>query len=125
MPEEKDKSSLLAVIGDEDTVTGFLLAGVGNVDMRRKSNFLIVNEKTTVKQIEDAFKDFTNREGIAIVMISQFVANMIRNVINRYQRPIPAVLEIPSKEHPYDPNQDSILSRVKGMFGGDVTGAGT
>ena len=40
-------------------------------------------------------------------------------------QPIPAVLEIPSKEHPYDPNQDSILSRVKGMFGGDVTGAGT
>ncbi|KAK9865411.1 hypothetical protein WJX84_007426 [Apatococcus fuscideae] len=125
MPEEKDKSSLLAVIGDEDTVTGFLLAGVGNVDMRRKSNFLIVNEKTTVKMIEDAFKDFTNREGIAIVMISQYVANMIRNQINRYQRPIPAVLEIPSKEHPYDPNQDSILSRVKGMFGGDVTGQGT
>lgn len=70
--------------------------------MRRKSNFLIVNEseancygsachsckrlehwntnsflgaaETTVKQIEDAFKDFTNREGIAIVMISQFVS---------------------------------------------------
>ena len=40
-------------------------------------------------------------------------------------QPIPAVLEIPSKEHPYDPNQDSILSRVKGMFGGDVTGQGT
>lgn len=30
--------------------------------------------ETTVKQIEDAFKDFTNREGIAIVMISQFVS---------------------------------------------------
>lgn len=25
-------------------MTGFLLAGVGNVDLRRKSNFLIVNE---------------------------------------------------------------------------------
>ena len=36
--------SYLAVMGDEDTITGFLLAGVGNVDLRKKSNFLIVNE---------------------------------------------------------------------------------
>ena len=28
----------------QDTVTGFLLAGVGNVDLRRKTNFLVVNE---------------------------------------------------------------------------------
>lgn len=67
------EGSLLAVIGDEvgggrvrerlvfapkclpmhvtshsplhqDTVTGFLLAGVGHVDLRRNSNFLIVND---------------------------------------------------------------------------------
>ena len=38
-------------------------------------------------------------------------------------QPIPAVLEIPSKEHPYDPNQDSILERVKGLFGGDLGSA--
>ena len=40
-------------------------------------------------------------------------------------QPIPAVLEIPSKEHPYDPNQDSILERVKGLFGGDLGSANT
>lgn len=28
----------------QDTVTGFLLAGVGNVDLRKKTNFLVVNE---------------------------------------------------------------------------------
>jgi hypothetical protein len=32
----------------QDTVTGFLLAGVGNVDLRKKTNFLIVNESTLV-----------------------------------------------------------------------------
>ncbi|GMP99636.1 hypothetical protein CsSME_00047037 [Camellia sinensis var. sinensis] len=67
-------SALIAMIADEDTVTGFLLAGVGNVDLRRKTNYLIVDSKTTVKQIEDAFKEFTTREDIAIVMISQFVS---------------------------------------------------
>ena len=30
----------------QDTITGFLLAGVGNVDLRKKSNFLIVTEST-------------------------------------------------------------------------------
>jgi V-type H+-transporting ATPase subunit F len=35
-------------------------------------------------------------------------------------QPIPAILEIPSKEHPYDASKDSIMTRVKIMFGGDV-----
>ena len=32
-------------------------------------------------------------------------------------QPIPAVLEIPSKDSPYDPNQDSLLQRVKHLLG--------
>ena len=76
---------------------------MGNVDLRRKSNFLVVTEsklpvitmmfhmkntdpvsenfdwvriiaETSVKAIEDAFKEFTNREDIAIVMINQYVS---------------------------------------------------
>ncbi|XP_057517582.1 V-type proton ATPase subunit F-like [Amaranthus tricolor] len=109
-------SALIAVIADEDTVTGFLLAGVGNVDIRRKSNYLIVDNKTTVKQIEEAFKEFTTREDIAIVLISQYIANMIRFLVDSYNKPIPAILEIPSKDHPYDPAHDSVLSRVKYLF---------
>ncbi|BBN20059.1 V-type H+-transporting ATPase subunit F [Marchantia polymorpha subsp. ruderalis] len=114
-------SSLIAIIGDEDTVTGFLLAGVGNVDLRRKTNYLVVDTKTTIKAIEDAFKDFTNREDVAIVLISQYIASMIRFQIDSYNKPLPAILEIPSKDHPYDPSQDSILSRVKHMFSAEPT----
>ncbi|KNA11140.1 hypothetical protein SOVF_137960 [Spinacia oleracea] len=109
-------SALIAVIADEDTITGFLLAGVGNVDIRRKTNYLIVDSKTTVKQIEEAFKEFTAREDIAIVLISQYIANMIRFLVDSYNKPIPAILEIPSKDHPYDPAHDSVLSRVKYLF---------
>jgi len=36
-------NALLSVIGDEDTVTGMLLAGVGNVDARAKKNFFVVD----------------------------------------------------------------------------------
>jgi V-type H+-transporting ATPase subunit F len=32
-------------------------------------------------------------------------------------QPIPAVLEIPSKDAPYDPAQDSLLNRVKHLLG--------
>ncbi|GJP47666.1 hypothetical protein CLOM_g6842 [Closterium sp. NIES-68] len=107
---------LIAMIADEDTITGFLLAGVGHMDVRRRKNYLVVDSKTPVRQIEEAFKEFSNREDVAVILISQYIANMIRYSIDSYNKPIPAVLEIPSKEHPYDPNQDSILSRVKHMF---------
>jgi vacuolar-type H+-ATPase subunit F/Vma7 len=35
----------------------------------------------------------------------------------RKKKAIPAVLEIPSKDSPYDPNQDSLLLRVKHLLG--------
>ena len=38
---------------------------------------------------------------------------MIRHVIDSHNDPIPAVLEIPSKECPYDASKDSILRRAK------------
>lgn len=117
-------SALIAMIADEDTVTGFLLAGVGDVDLRRKTNFLIVDSKTTIKQIEDAFKEFTNKEDIAIVLISQYIANMIRFLVDSYNSPLPAILEIPSKEHPYDPTSDSVLSRVRYLFSAESVASG-
>lgn len=44
------------------------------------------------------------------------VANMIRFLVDGYNKPVPAILEIPSKDHPYDPAHDSVLSRVKYLF---------
>lgn len=105
--------TLIGVIGDEDTITGLLLAGVGNVDAQRKSNFLVVTSHTTVQQIEEAFHDFTTRKDIAIVLITQSVAEEIRDLLDAYTKPIPSVLEIPSKELPYDPAKDSILKRAQ------------
>ncbi|KAE9591825.1 putative H(+)-transporting two-sector ATPase [Lupinus albus] len=77
-------SALIAMIADEDTVVGFLLAGVGNVDLRRKTNYLIVDSKTTIKQIEDAFKEFTAREDVAIVLISQYVSHISWQILYIY-----------------------------------------
>jgi hypothetical protein len=38
------EGSLLAMIVDQDTATGLLLTGVGQVDLRKRSNFLIVDD---------------------------------------------------------------------------------
>ncbi|XP_066932391.1 V-type proton ATPase subunit F-like [Clytia hemisphaerica] len=110
------KGKLLAVIGDQDTCTGFLLGGVGEVNAKRQKNFFVVNKDTTIHDIEEAFNSFVNRQDIAIVLITQKIAEEIRHVIDNHTLPIPSVLEIPSKDFPYDSSKDSILKRAKGMF---------
>ena len=49
MAEESRVSSadgLLAVIADEETVTGFLLAGVGDIAPNKKKNYMTVTTST-------------------------------------------------------------------------------
>jgi hypothetical protein len=38
------KGKLIAVIGDEDTVVGFLLGGVGELNRSRKPNYMVSYE---------------------------------------------------------------------------------
>ncbi|KAI1272742.1 ATPase, V1 complex, subunit F [Xylaria sp. FL0933] len=115
----KDRQ-FLAVIGDEDSVTGLLLAGIGHVTNPPDSqkNFLVVDSKTETSAIEAAFDSFTTqRKDIGIVLINQHVADKIRHRIDTYTAAFPTILEIPSKEHPYDPEKDSVLRRVRRLFG--------
>uniref|UniRef100_F6VXS0 V-type proton ATPase subunit F n=2 Tax=Ciona intestinalis TaxID=7719 RepID=F6VXS0_CIOIN len=107
---------LLAVIGDEDTCTGFLLGGIGELNKHRQPNFMVVEKDTPTGDIEEQLRLFLSRKDIAIVLISQSIADVVRYVIDAHTDPIPSVLEIPSKDAPYDPSKDSILRRAKGMF---------
>ncbi|GJC96842.1 V-type proton ATPase subunit F [Colletotrichum higginsianum] len=129
----------LAVIGDEDSVTGLLLAGIGHVSTGadQEKNFLVVDNKTETSAIESAFESFTTRKDIGIVLINQHVshgrerrkpisgymltcgqiADRIRHRVDTYTAAFPTVLEIPSKDHPYDPEKDSVLRRVRRLFG--------
>jgi V-type H+-transporting ATPase subunit F len=112
------RGKLIAVIGDEDTVVGFLLGGVGmyyqwyffyksiyvqgQLNKSRKSNFLIVDKNTGIHELEEKFREFCTRDDIAIILINQHVAEMIRYQVDQHVASIPTVLEIPSKEMPYD-----------------------
>lgn len=107
-----------------------------------QKNFLVVDSKTETAAIEHAFDSFTReRKDIAILLINQHVsgvylleklglhatradqilgsqiAERIRNRVETYTEAFPAVLEIPSKEHPYDPDKDSVLRRVWRLVG--------
>lgn len=75
-----------------------------------------LHKETSVSEIEETFLQFTNRNDIAILLINQNIAEEIRHILDAYDKAIPAILEIPSKEHPYDPSKDSILRRAKGLF---------
>lgn len=59
--------------------------------------------------MEEAFQNFSTRDDVGIILINQHIANDIRHVLKDYNETIPTVLEIPSKEHPYDPEQDYIM----------------
>lgn len=67
---------------------------------------------TTVKEIQACFKRFMRRHDIAIIIINQIYADMIRPTIDKHLLPTPSVLEIPSKQHAYDSSRDSILKRA-------------
>ncbi|KAF8587284.1 vacuolar ATP synthase [Ramaria rubella] len=100
--------TLIAVIGDEDSITGLLLAGIGHINEQQRKNFLVVDSKTQISTIESAFQEFVERKDIA---------EKIRPTVDRYQQAFPALLEIPSKDHPYDPAKDSVLKRVQKLAG--------
>ena len=104
----------------QDTVTGFLLAGVGH-RTAHGSNFLIVKQDTPLQQVEEAFQSFSTRDDVGIILINQHIASDIRHILKDYNETIPTVLEIPSKEHPYDPEQDYIMQRVNMYLGGGGT----
>ncbi|KAK9372699.1 ATPase, V1 complex, subunit F [Lipomyces chichibuensis] len=118
MSQTSKDRSFIAVIGDEDSVTGLLLAGVGHLTEDKRKNFLVVDNKSTVEDIENAFDEFTSaRKDIAVLLINQHIAEKIRYKLDSYTNAFPAVLEIPSKDHPYDPEKDSVLRRVRRLFG--------
>ena len=46
------------------------------------------------------------------------IANDIRQLLHGYTKAIPTILEIPSKDQPYNPDKDYIMQRVNLMLGG-------
>ena len=115
-----ENNMLIGIIGDEETVTGFLLAGIGERN-ENSTNFLKVNPQTQDQQIEEFFHGLITRKDIGIVLISQDVADRIRDTLDAYNEIIPTVLEIPSKQHPYSIEKDSVMQRaLRQLYGQNI-----
>jgi V-type H+-transporting ATPase subunit F len=107
---EKKDNMLISIMGDEDTVTGFLLAGIGERNESTKNFFVLTKEDPI--EVELIFKTLTSRRDIGILLISQHIADMIRETIDSYDKILPPVLEIPSRHIPYSIEKDSIMVKA-------------
>ncbi len=106
----------MSIIGDEETVTGFLLAGIGERNDQSKNFFVISKEEK--QEIEEIFISLKNRKDMGIILISQHIAEMIRETIDAYEDVIPTILEIPSKNFPYCVEKDSLITKAsRQIFG--------
>ncbi|XP_030761233.1 V-type proton ATPase subunit F-like [Sitophilus oryzae] len=93
---------LIAIIGDEDTCVGFVLAGIGEVDEFENPNYFIVDQKTNEYTLEKIFNNFTHREDIGLILITKEAADKISTVVKHYKSVDPAVLVIPGHNGPYE-----------------------
>lgn len=119
----KNKGTLLiSVIGDVTTVTGLLLTGMGERNSKGQTNFMVVDKETTDAMIEAQLKQLLHREDVAIVLISQNIAERVRSTIVDHTAIMPTILEIPSKDSPYDPEKDTIVVRAAAILWGADTG---
>ncbi len=100
----------------EDTVTGFLLAGVGQRDASG-ANFLVVDARVSAADVTAFFAALLARGDVGLIIISQPVADSIRATVAAHTATIPMVLEIPSTQSPYDPSKDALMKRVLQMLG--------
>ena len=110
------KQMLIAVCADDQTVTGFLLTGMGEKDKKGNQNYLIADKETTDEQVRQAVSGWLDSDDIAILLIAQNQAERVRDLIVAHQtdekKILPTVLEMPSKEEPYDPTKDPVLLKA-------------
>lgn len=114
----------IAFIGETDSCVGFLLAGIGEVKIINDKNseilknYLVVDDQTSLKEIEDQFQCLVKRNDVGIVLIEQHIANQIRCFIDRHSRQclLPTVLELPSTYNAYDLHKDYIIKRIPKCF---------
>ncbi len=99
--------SSVAIIGDMDTVSGFRLGGVKKAE--------VVN---TAEEAIVAFDKFLDEE-VSIIIITQVLANEIREHVNRKigSSVLPMMIEIPDKDGSSEGSSDQMNDLIKRVIG--------
>jgi len=94
--------SSVAIIGDIDVVSGFRLGGVKRAE--------VANSAEEAKILD---------EEISIIIITQVLANEIRNHINRKigSSVLPMIIEIPDKDGSSEGSSDQMADLIKRVIG--------
>ena len=102
--------SSVAVLGDLDTVTGFKLGGV------KEGRVVRTNEEA-----ENALDELIDN-GISIIIITQNIANDIREHINKKvgSDVLPMIIEIPDKSGATDSDGDQMKDLIKRVIGVEI-----
>ncbi|KAK1349398.1 subunit F of V-type proton ATPase [Hamiltosporidium tvaerminnensis] len=87
--------TLVGIISDEDTITGFLLTGLEFT--KENPNFIAVCDKTTEEDLIKSFQNLVSRDDISIIFIGDFAYKKISKTIKEYKEMLPSIMEIPSK----------------------------
>ncbi|XP_046805803.1 V-type proton ATPase subunit F isoform X1 [Lucilia cuprina] len=97
---DEDMRMLIGIIADEETTTGFLLAGVGeSFDViKRNRSFLMVTEGTYVNEVQNFFISIYSRANIGVILVASDLWKHILPVLEIQKRkPLPIILEIETK----------------------------
>jgi V-type H+-transporting ATPase subunit F len=72
--------------------------------------------------VENTFDRFTRDALISVILVTQEVSEKyLREKIARREEIYPVILEIPSKEKPYDPVKDLVMQRAhRLLYGSDL-----
>ena len=74
-------------------------------------------------QIENTFDRFLRDSMISVILVTQEVSEKyLREKIAKREEIYPVILEIPSKEKPYDPVKDLVMQRAhRLLYGSDLS----
>lgn len=102
--------SSVAIIGDIDVVSGFRLGGVKRAEVANSAEEAVA-----------AFDKILDEE-ISIIIITQVLANEIRNHINRKigSSVLPMIIEIPDKDGSSEGSSDQMADLIKRVIGGKM-----
>lgn len=89
--------SVIAMIADEDTITGMLLAGAGASGPGERRNFFVCTPDTPKAELRAAFDRLIARADVSALFVAKFAAEKLQDAISAYEGKGPVLLEIPGK----------------------------
>lgn len=86
-----EEYSSIGIIGDEDTLYGFMISGI------QSESIVQVTSKTPEEELKKIFVQMTNRKDLALLLVCDFVYDKLRVDIENFDKHLPSIIEIPSR----------------------------